>query len=118
MNDDIESMLVDKDEILPSSGFEMLVMEAVHREAVTPPPLAFPWGRALPGMVALFAAFGVVLWIWISAQSDTTPNASFDEPLRELLAISVRSEIEWVAVAIAATIVSVLLSLRLMRGRV
>jgi hypothetical protein len=119
MNDDeIESILAGGDEILPSSGFAASVMEAVHQEVITPPPLAFPWRRAAPGMVALLAAFGMAIWRFIVALNNATSNVLLDEQLRQLSAVGTRSAIQWVIVAIAVTIVSVLLPLRLMRGRV
>ncbi len=43
------------DSILPSSGFAEAVMTAVHREATAPAPLAFPWKRALPGLIVAAA---------------------------------------------------------------
>ena len=117
-DDDIESMLADEDVVLPSSGFEVSVMEAVHQESVKPPHLAFPWRRALPGMVALLAAFGVATWSWIGALGNATPNTLLDKQIRELIAVGTRSEVQWAAIAIVATILSVFFSLRLMRGRV
>ena len=53
MNDEFDRIM-QEEEILPSSGFAASVMEAVRREAAVPPPIPFPWKRALPG--ALFAA--------------------------------------------------------------
>lgn len=53
MNDEFDRIM-SQEEILPSSGFAASVMEAVRREAAAPPPIPFPWKRALPG--ALFAA--------------------------------------------------------------
>lgn len=51
----------ENDSILPSSGFAAAVMAAVEREAAVPAPIAFPWKRAIPGLVAVAAA--VVLLI-------------------------------------------------------
>jgi multidrug efflux pump subunit AcrB len=93
-------------------------MEAVHRDVITLPPLAFPWRRAVPGMVALLAAFGMAIWRFIVALNNETSNVLLDEQLRQLFGVGTRSEIQWVIIAIALTIVSVLLPLRLMRGRV
>jgi hypothetical protein len=53
MNDEFDRIM-SEEEILPSSGFAASVMEAVRREAAAPPPIPFPWKRALPG--AVFAA--------------------------------------------------------------
>ncbi len=49
---EINRILSREDEILPSSGFTVSVMDAVRREAAAPPPIPFPWKRALPGLVA------------------------------------------------------------------
>ena len=48
---EINRILSREDEILPSSGFAVSVMDAVRREAAAPPPIPFPWKRALPGLV-------------------------------------------------------------------
>ena len=50
-NDEIDRALAREDDILPSSGFAASVMDAVRREAAAPPPIPFPWKRALPGLV-------------------------------------------------------------------
>jgi hypothetical protein len=50
------------DSILPSSGFAESVMTAVAREASAPAPLAFPWKRALPGLLAS-GAMAIVLLV-------------------------------------------------------
>ncbi|HVN77843.1 MAG TPA: hypothetical protein VMW38_02495 [Terriglobia bacterium] len=49
--DDIDRILSEQEEILPSSGFVNSVMDAVRQEAATPPPIPFPWKRALPGLI-------------------------------------------------------------------
>jgi len=53
-DDDIDRILFQQDEIVPSSGFAASVMDAVRREASAPPPIPFPWKRALP--IVLLAA--------------------------------------------------------------
>ena len=57
----MDRILSREDEILPSSGFAVSVMEAVRREAAAPPPIPFPWKRALPGLVVAGLALAVVL---------------------------------------------------------
>jgi hypothetical protein len=61
------------DAIVPSSGFADGVMTKV-RESVGagPPPLAFPWMRALPGAAALvFAGIGTIVREGTTASSST-----------------------------------------------
>ena len=59
--DEINRILSREDEILPSSGFAVSVMDAVRREAAAPPPIPFPWKRALPGLVVGGIALALVL---------------------------------------------------------
>ena len=49
--DNLDHILSEQGEILPSSGFVNSVMDAVQHEAMTPPPIPFPWKRALPGII-------------------------------------------------------------------
>jgi len=53
--DDIDRILSDEVEIVPSSGFVESVMDAVRAEAEMPQPIPFPWKRAIPGLLALAA---------------------------------------------------------------
>jgi hypothetical protein len=61
MRDEIDRILAGEEVILPSSGFAAAVMETVRREALTPPPIPFPWLRALPGIVVTAVALAVVI---------------------------------------------------------
>ena len=51
-HDELDRILSRKDEIAPSSGFVDSVIDSVRQEAATPPPIPFPWGRAVPGIIA------------------------------------------------------------------
>src|SRR6202043_1907907 len=81
-NDDseIDRILSREDEILPSSGFTVSVMDAVRREAAAPPPIPFPWKRALPGLVVGAFAIALVLVAGIMAVAQagkaTAPQVS------------------------------------------
>jgi len=115
--EDIDRMLADDEEVVPSTGYEALVMEAVLRELTTPPPLAFPWLRALPGFMALLLAFAVAVWHGIGALNDPSVGIVFDHQLRALLDFGTRAEIQWTVLAVLLTILSVVLPLNVMRGR-
>lgn len=52
--DEFDRVFLREAEIIPSSGFVKSVMAAVRSEAAAPPPIPFPWKRALPGL-AVFA---------------------------------------------------------------
>jgi hypothetical protein len=66
-DDELDRALANEQEILPSSGFASGVMEAVQREASAPPPIPFPWKRALPGIVAGAIAVAFVLGATVAA---------------------------------------------------
>ena len=55
----MDRLLAAEEELVPSSGFLAAVMERVQEEAQAPPPIPFPWKRAIPGMVL---AAGVLGW--------------------------------------------------------
>lgn len=59
MNDKLDNILASETELIPSSGFLASVMERVTEESAAPPPIPFPWKRAIPGMIL---AFGVLCW--------------------------------------------------------
>ena len=47
----IDRILAGEEELIPASGFVASVMERIEEEARVPAPIAFPWRRAVPGMV-------------------------------------------------------------------
>ncbi len=126
--DEINRVLSREDEILPSSGFAVSVMDAVRREAATPPPIPFPWKRALPGLVVagLALALALVAGIVAIAQlgraslgTSTTPQFSMSWPSMLLPTLNggIESATIWTVLALLVTFVSVKLSMRLASGR-
>ena len=59
MNDKLDKMLANETALAPSSGFLGSVMERVKEESAAPPPIPFPWKRAIPGILL---AAGVLGW--------------------------------------------------------
>jgi hypothetical protein len=59
--EELDRVLSEEPDIVPSSGFVASVMEAVTAEA-TAPPLPFPWKRAWPLAAGLAALF---VWLMI-----------------------------------------------------
>jgi len=57
--DAMDTILANEGELIPSSGFLRRVMDRVEEESAAPPPIPFPWKRAVPG-IAL--AGGVLGW--------------------------------------------------------
>jgi len=122
--DEIDRILSGEDEILPSSGFAVSVMDAVRREAAAPPPIPFPWKRALPGLVAagLALALALVVGVMVIAQlgrASTTAlfSTSLPSVMPPIFHGGMESAAIWTAMALLVTLVSVKLSMRLASGR-
>ena len=119
-NERIDEILTAEEELLPSSGFLASVMERVRQEAAAPPPLPFPWKRAVPGFVV---AAGVFAWGAVEFAHYAIPTfeqikltrlpvsaaqvpATLNRPLQQAL---------WVAGALVVSLVSWLASRRVYR---
>lgn len=59
--DDLDRILSEDQEIIPSPGFVNSVMDSVRREALTPGPIPFPWKRALPGLASVVLSLALLL---------------------------------------------------------
>lgn len=57
-SDPIDDILAGETELVPSSGFLAAVMDRVQEEAAAPPPIPFPWKRAIPGILMAVGVFG------------------------------------------------------------
>src|ERR1035441_4145137 len=85
---EIDRILSREEEILPSSGFTVSGMDAVRREAAVPSPIAFPWRRALPGLIIGGVALAVVLVTGVVAlarSARTSAAAQFSMPLPSVM---------------------------------
>jgi hypothetical protein len=71
--DELDRVLSREAEIIPSSGFIRSVMAAVQNEAVAPPPIPFPWKRALPGLLASLVA---VVWSTVDGVRYPAPQSA------------------------------------------
>lgn len=119
----INRILSREDEILPSSGFAVSVMDAVRREAAAPPPIPFPWKRALPGLVvgglvlAVVLVGGVAAIAWLGKAA--TPQLSMVSPpaMPPIFSGGIESAAIWTALALLVAFVSVKLSMRVASGR-
>lgn len=115
--DNLDRILSAEEEILPSSGFVTSVMDVVLREAATPPPIPFPWKRALPGLVVagLTIAFALVAGFMplIRGVSPLSlpPRAALEFASAFEAAKGVGAD--WILLALLLTLASVKLSMRL-----
>ena len=110
-DEELDRFLSSEDGIVPSSGFASGVMEAVRREAATPPPIPFPWKHALPGLVMCVAI------LVLAGTRAGTPSLEHGGALAAfataLLEMARRAHAGWVALALLLTASSVALSMRL-----
>lgn len=111
--DDIARILANEETITPSPRFLASVMRAVEQEAASPAPLAFPWARALPGFLAVIAA---AIGGGISLADDPAVARTLEEQLSRFAAIATGLELQWVALALLATAVSLVSVSSMVRG--
>jgi len=112
----IDRILASEEELIPSSGFLSSVMESVREEARTPPPIPFPWKRAVPGMALSAGVFG---WGGLVLVRQVIPVARELSLAKVHLSAAAARPVEqagWVALALAASLASWLLS-RQLAGR-
>ena len=124
--DEIDRILSREEEILPSSGFVASVMEAVRREAVAPPPIPFPWKRALPcvalaGLALVIGVIEVVVTLTQLVRQASAPALSTPSPwmsaLTPIVQQATQPGVAWILLALLVTLASVTFSLRLASGR-
>jgi len=126
IHDELDRILSNEEEILPSSGFTASVMEAVRREASAPPAIPFPWLRALPGIIvagATLVAVAVQLVIQLvrvfSAPQSPVELPSWLGPSMwaSILKAPLGVAGIWVTLALLASLASLMLSMRLTSAR-
>lgn len=108
--EELDRLLSEEPDIVPSSGFVASVMEAVTAEA-TASPLRFPWKRAWP-LAAGFAA--LALWLAIL---QFRPEVTTGPDLYAWFEIVVPMATGWVAGGLLMAVVITAWSLRLARPR-
>jgi len=113
MRDELDHTLSATDEIVPSSGFVDAVMDAVRHEAAAPPPIPFPWKRALPGLVV--AAVALIALV-IAAVESFSPAAAPVKPALPHFWVTIVGaarllDAEWIALALLLSFVSIRLTM-------
>ena len=109
--EELDRVLSEEADLVPSSGFVARVMESVTAEA-TAPPLAFPWKRAWP-LAAGFAALLVWLASLLFQPASNAPGLDVYAWL-EMIAPMAGG---WVIGAVLMTVAITAWSLRLVRLR-
>ncbi len=120
-DDDLDRILSTEQEIIPSSGFVASVMDAVRHDAAAPPPIPFPWMRALPGLCAAgLALVSVVIAgraLFIQGTATQPLSASLLSAFALILEVWKIVGANWIALALALSFVSVKLSMRFVSSK-
>lgn len=121
-DDELERILSkEEEELLPSSGFVASVMEAVQQEAVAPPPIPFPWKRALPGMIAaaigLVAVFAVGVTLLRGGSGGEVISAKLLSMIAVVIGVWKAAGASWIVLALVVSLASVKVSMRIARRR-
>ncbi len=115
----IDHILASEEPLIPSSGFLESVMERVREEAAAPPPIPFPWKRALPGVFLTAGVFGWAAFEFIrlglpaAGSLAAAGSASFAMPHFSAAAAQPFEPAGWVALALGTSLLSWLLARRL-----
>ncbi|MGA3264135.1 MAG: hypothetical protein ABSC47_08840 [Terracidiphilus sp.] len=109
----IEAILAAEEELIPSSGFLASVMETVQEEARTPPPIPFPWKRAVPGILLVTGVFGWVGFELLRLGLPALGSISLPPPHLTAAIEQPLEQAGWVALALGVSLLSWLLSRRL-----
>lgn len=123
-DDDLDRMLMEREEIVPSSGFVASVMEAVQQEAAAPAPIPFPWKWALPGLILSMAmAIGMIArWLYFGPRASqpvqtvatALPMETFLPALPQVhIAFATLVALEWSALALLVSFAAAWLSMRI-----
>jgi len=109
----LDNILVKEEALVPSSGFLAGVMERVREEAVAPPPIPFPWKRAVPGLVLAAVVLG---WFGVEMVREGVASVrtlTFTPPHLSLDFQRPVEQAGWVALALGVSLLSWLLARRL-----
>ncbi|MGA8101901.1 MAG: hypothetical protein WB869_07105 [Candidatus Acidiferrales bacterium] len=114
--DELDHILSNQQEIVPSQGFVSAVMDAVRCEAAASSPIPFPWKRALPG---LSATGFTLLWVFVAGTAllkRETAGQPIPTSLLSALALILEGwktvGASWIALALVLSLASVKLSMR------
>ncbi len=110
---EIEQILAREEELIPSSGFLASVMECVEQESAAPPPIPFPWKRAIPGILLAAGVFGWGAVELTRLGPTAVPPLALTMPHLSAASMQFVESAGWVALALGVSLLSWLLSRRL-----
>jgi len=109
----VDRILAGEEELVPSSGFLSSVMERIGEEAAAPPPIPFPWKRAVPGMVLAAGVFGWGAFELVRHGVSAAAGPGLSLPRLGFAIGPPLEQAGWVALALGVSGLSWLLSRRL-----
>lgn len=109
----IDRILASEEPLIPSLGFLDSVMERVREEAAAPPPIPFPWKRAVPGILLAAGVFGWGTFELVRYGLPAVGSISLAPPHLSAAVARPLEQVGWVALALGASLLSWLLSRRL-----
>ncbi len=109
----IDNILATEDQLVPTSGFLASVMERVREEATAPPPIPFPWRRAIPGILLAAVVFGGGAFEFVRHALPAVRELSLTQPHLSAAFDHSLEQAAWVALALGVSLFSWLLSKRL-----
>jgi len=109
-NEELDRTLLQTPKVIPSDGF----VNATMRRLQAPPPIAFPWKSAWPGLAAwviVLAWFLASLLLPTGAASDA--SGTFAMIYATIVTAAETIEAGWLSFALLLSLFSVVVSLRL-----
>jgi hypothetical protein len=109
----IDAILGAEEALVPSSGFISSVMERVREQAAAPPPIPFPWKRAVPGFVLTAGVLGSGAVEFVRFTGPAIATIKLPQVHEVLAASSLPlQQAGWVVAALAVSLVSWVVSRR------
>ena len=114
---ELDPLLSGEEAIVPSSGFTESVMRVVRAEAFQPPPIPFPWKRAIPGLVSviLVVSYGSASFAIRPESGATATQLRYSLPsaLNAMVAELMRTDIQMMFMVLLLTLAVARLSTRI-----
>lgn len=110
--DNLDHILSNDRDVIPSSQFVSHVMTCVHREASIPAPLPFPWRHVMPGLAVCLAALACMAVLAISQFRASYPvTAPVSSTFLNLVGVASHLDLGWLSLASIGSFVPTKLAL-------
>jgi len=115
LDDDLDRILSCEPEMVPPVNFAATVMAAVRLEAEIPPPIPFPWRRAMPAVcAAALAAVTAIIIFGITLLSLDTRGQAIPAGLESVVTEVIQDwnaiGVNWIVLALIVSAASVTIS--------